>query len=58
MFTDVAADAWYTPYVNAIGMAGIVNGVGDGMYDPDGTVTWAQIITILTRFVESESCEL
>lgn len=58
MFTDVAADAWYAPYVNAIGMAGIVNGVGGGMYDPDGTVTWAQIITILTRFVESESCEL
>lgn len=58
MFTDVAADAWYAPYVNAIGMAGIVNGVGDGMYDPDGTVTWEQIITILTRFVESESCEL
>lgn len=58
MFTDVAADAWYAPYVNAIGMAGIVNGVGNGMYDPDGTVTWAQIITILTRFVESENCEL
>lgn len=58
MFTDVAADAWYAPYVNAIGMAGIVNGVGNGMYDPDGTVTWAQIITILTRFVEPESCEL
>ncbi|MCI9513428.1 MAG: hypothetical protein HFF61_03710 [Oscillospiraceae bacterium] len=58
MFTDVAADAWYAPYVNAIGMAGIVNGVGNGMYDPDGTATWAQIITILTRFVESESCEL
>lgn len=58
MFTDIANDAWYAPYVNAIGMAGIVNGVGNGMYDPNGTVTWAQIITILTRFVESGSCEL
>lgn len=58
MFTDVAADAWYAPYVNVIGRAGIVNGVGNGMYDPDGTVTWAQIITILTRFVEPQNCEL
>lgn len=58
MFTDVAADAWYAPYVNAIGMAGIVNGVGNEMYDPNGTVTWVQIITILTRFVEPENCEL
>lgn len=50
-FADVAADAWYAPYVSVIQAAGIVNGVGDGKYDPNGTVTWAQIITILTRFV-------
>ena len=57
-FSDVAADAWYAPYVNAIQSAGIVNGVGGGRYDPNSTVTWAQIITILTRFVKSENCEL
>ncbi len=58
VFSDVAADAWYAPYVNVIGTAGIVNGVGNGMYDPDGTVTWAQIITILSRFVEHKEVEL
>lgn len=57
-FSDVAADAWYTPYVNVIQAAGIVNGVGGGRYDPNGRVTWSQIITILTRFVEPENCEL
>ena len=57
-FSDVAADAWYAPYVNVIQVAGIVNGVGGGRYDPNSTVTWAQIITILTRFVKSENCEL
>ena len=57
-FSDVAADAWYTPYVNVIQAAGIVNGVGGGRYDPNGRVTWSQIITILTRFVEPEYREL
>lgn len=57
-FSDVAADAWYTPYVRVIQAAGIVNGVGDGKYDPNGTVTWAQIITILTRFVEPQEYTL
>ena len=57
-FADVAADAWYAPYVRVIQAAGIVNGVGDGTYDPEGTVTWAQIITILTRFVEQQKYTL
>lgn len=57
-FADVAADAWYAPYVRVIQAAGIVNGVGDGKYDPNGVVTWAQIITILTRFVEPQKCTL
>lgn len=57
-FSDVAADAWYALYVNVIQAAGIVNGVGEGRYDPNGRVTWSQIITILTRFVEPENCEL
>lgn len=57
-FIDVAADAWYAPYVKVIQAAGIVNGVGNGKYDPNGTVTWVQILTILTRFVEAQEIEL
>lgn len=57
-FTDVATDAWYAPYVRIIQAAGIVNGVGDGKYNPNGTVTWAQIVTILTRFVEQQNYTL
>lgn len=57
-FADVAADAWYAPYVRVIQAAGIVNGVGNGKYDPNGTVTWAQIITILARFVEPQDYTL
>ncbi len=53
-FSDVAADAWYAPYVRVIQSAKIVNGVGGGKYNPNGTVTWAQVVTILSRFVEPQ----
>ncbi|MGN1113132.1 MAG: S-layer homology domain-containing protein [Acutalibacteraceae bacterium] len=57
-FKDVAADAWYYRYVQTINRAGIVLGVGEGNYAPNGLVTWAQTITILSRFVEPQDCEL
>ena len=53
-FADVAADAWYTTSVKTIQAAGIVNGVGNGRYDPNGKVTWSQILAILSRFVEQK----
>lgn len=57
-FSDVAADAWFAPYIRIMRAAGIINGVGDGKYDPNGKVTWAQTITILSRFVEAQEVEL
>lgn len=57
-FVDVAADAWYAPYVQTINGAGIVQGVGGGRYDPNGIVSWSQIVTILTRFVEPQEYTL
>ena len=58
IFDDVSAGAWYYQAVTTIGHAGIVSGVGGGQYDPDGLVTWAQAITVLSRFVEQQECEL
>lgn len=57
-FKDVAADAWYYRYVQTINRAGIVLGVVEGTYAPNGLVTWAQTITILSRFVEQQDYEL
>lgn len=57
-FNDVDADAWYYRYVQTINSAGIVLGVGEGNYAPNGLVTWAQTITILSRFVEAQDYEL
>lgn len=57
-FTDVSPDAWYAPYVLALADAGIVNGVGNGRYNPESAVTLAQLLTVLTRFVEPEAYNL
>ena len=57
-FMDVTPDAWYYRYVQTINRAGIVLGVGEGNYAPNGLVTWAQTITILSRFVEQQDYEL
>lgn len=58
LFVDVSADVWYYQAVTTIGHAGIVSGVGGGRHDPDGLVTWTQAITVLSRFVEQQECEL
>lgn len=58
LFVDVSADVWYYQAVTTIGHAGIVSGVGGGRYDPDGLVTWAQAITVLSRFVEQQEYKL
>ena len=57
-FVDVAPGAWYAPYVQIINCAGIVQGVGGGNYAPNSLVTWAQIITVLSRFVEPQEYAL
>ena len=58
VFADVAPNAWYCRTVTTIAKAGIVGGVGNGNYDPDAPLTWAHIITVLSRFVEPQECEL
>ena len=53
-FNDVAPTAWYNEAVSTIANAGIVVGYGES-YHPDDNLTWAQLLTILSRFVEQES---
>ena len=51
-FSDVPSDAWYADSVNAIAALGLVDGVGGGRFDPEGTVTHEQLITILGRLAQ------
>lgn len=51
-FSDVAEDDWYYQAVNAVAAMGLVDGVGDGRFDPEGTVDCQQLITILGRLAQ------
>lgn len=46
-FTDVAADHWASGYINFATSMGIVNGMGDGTFVPEGPVTYEQAIKML-----------
>ena len=58
VFTDVPADMWCSRYVSTIAKAGIVAGVGNGCFYPNDKLTWAQILTVLSRFTEPKACAL
>lgn len=52
-FTDVPENTWYTKAVIWAVQNNIVNGVGNGKFDPDGKITREQIATILCRYAKS-----
>ena len=49
-FGDVAAGTWYTDAVIWAAENKIVNGIGGGLFDPDGSVTREQMAAILYRY--------
>ena len=48
-FNDVAESAWYAPYVDTAAAYGIVNGVGDGKFNPDGRITVQEAAAMTAR---------
>ena len=48
-FSDVPGGTWFAPYVGAAFRAGIVNGVGDGKFNPNGTITRQEAATMIAR---------
>lgn len=49
-FADVPVGQWYTQGVAWASAKGIVNGMGDGNYQPQTPVTREQLVTMLYRF--------
>lgn len=49
-FTDVSADMWYSSAVAWASGAGVVDGIGDGMFAPDAAVTREQLAVMIVRF--------
>ena len=52
-YHDVPADAWYAAAVQSLRESGLMNGVGDNRFDPDGVFTRAQLATVLYRMAGS-----
>lgn len=46
-FTDVAEGAWYYTYVTELAGEGIISGMGDGTFAPEGMLTWGQAMKLL-----------
>ena len=49
-FADVPDGAWYTGAVAWAAAEGVVNGVGENKFDPDGNITREQMAAILYRY--------
>ena len=48
-FTDVSAGAWYFDAVGYVYVGGLMDGVSNTLFDPDGTMTRAMVWAILAR---------
>lgn len=48
-FSDLDADAWYHEAVDYVITKGLMNGVGDGKFDPSGDASRAMLATLLWR---------
>ena len=49
-FTDVENGIWYAAPVSWAAEQGIVSGVGNGRFDPNGSITREQLVTIFYRY--------
>ncbi len=48
-FNDLDYSQWYTDGINYVVNSGIMNGVGNGNFDPNGKITKAMLVTMLFR---------
>ena len=56
-FTDVPDGLWYTDAVAWAAANGIVSGVGNGKFDPEGSITREQMATILFRYAQKKNID-
>ena len=56
-FRDVPAGDWYTDAVAWAAANGIVGGVGNGRFDPNGNITREQMAAILYRYAQKKDLD-
>ncbi|WP_339243318.1 S-layer homology domain-containing protein [Paenibacillus sp. FSL F4-0243] len=52
-FSDVSSTAWYAPYVAVAAEKGIITGRSADKFDPNATITRAEMATMISRAVKS-----
>ncbi len=48
-FADVTADQWYAPSVGTASTYGLITGIGDGTFNPTGTITRQEAALMVAR---------
>lgn len=56
-FSDVTPDAWYYEAVTAMADAGIVNGTGNGKFEPTRPMTAGELATVLWNMMYGDWCK-
>ncbi len=57
-YTDVPLSAWYHEAVDYVVAGGIMNGVSENTFNPNGITTRAQLVTVLYRLAGEPEVEL
>lgn len=57
-FSDVAASAWYAPYVSWAVRNGVASGTGDGRFSPNMDITREQMAAFVSNFVMNLNCQI
>ncbi len=52
-FKDVAAADWYAGYIGAAVKAGLAEGMGEGLFVPQGNITREQMAVMLSRAIQA-----
>jgi len=51
-FTDVKSDAYYMGYIEWARVNNIIKGLGNGMFDPDKSITREQMVVIMRNYAK------
>lgn len=57
-FSDMKESDWFYPYVIMLYGVGVVNGVGDGTFNPNGAVTAAEFFTLAARLLMPDRIDM
>lgn len=57
-FKDVSSKKWYYSYVKSVWEKGLMDGMGDGYFEPDSGMTRAMFVTVLGRMAGVEDSKL